>query len=128
MNVSSADISATGSESPSLSTKVSHAMTAARPGAVSASLPARVPSPRFSTTMTDSTDGQSRRASSRSGSMATCLRRRAVPSATMTALASASCNRDAMAVGANPENSGTSTAPIRATAYRLITAAGTMGR
>ena len=46
----------------------------------------------------------------------------------MTALASASWIREAIAAGANPENSGTTIAPMLATAYVATTASGVIGR
>src|SRR6266508_721747 len=72
--------------------------------------------PRLSITMTCSTVGQVASASSSSGFNVRLRRRRTVPSATITALTSASCTREAIAPGAKPENSGTRTAPMRATA------------
>src|SRR5438445_9523073 len=67
-------------------------------------------------TTTCSTVGQVVSASSSSGRISTVRRRRTVPSATITAFASASCNRAAIADGAKPENNGTTTAPSQATA------------
>jgi hypothetical protein len=54
--------------------------------------------------------------------------RRTVPSAVIKARAPASWIRDAIAVAANPENRGTATAPMLATAYSATTASGVIGR
>ena len=84
--------------------------------------------PALSTTATNSTPGHAFSASSSSGFSGTVRRLRVVPSAVMTALASASWSREAIAAGAKPENSGTTIAPMLATAYVATTASGVIGR
>ena len=91
---------------------------------VTSRAPAEVPP----TTTTSSTPGHDCSASRTCGSIPTALPRRTVPSAVITAFASASWIREAIAPGPKPENSGTAIAPTLATAYSATTASGVIGR
>ena len=79
-------------------------------------------------TTTCSTDGASRRASSRISSIGTARPRRLETVVVIATLASESCSRCATAGAAKPEKTGTWTAPMCAQACEAIATSGDIGR